>query len=234
MIAIDHGEVFWPIIMPPVVSSFRSKIADLNDDRRTIASHIHDLTTTLDAATSIEAVKGEMQRFEEKLRELEFLCQVQASEDDAVFAQQFLSKQQGLVQNLHKDLRYAILKAKQYRNKQTSHELLGDRNMSRSDAPQNGQVKESLRRVKANLESELGRTSAANDVLMKSTQTLINGSNELSGYRSTLSQGAKKISVLERRKRRDFYLMLLGWCIFLSTVLFILYRRIFYVFYRFD
>lgn len=223
--------------MPPVVSSFRAKLTDLNDDRRTIASHIQDLANISDPDVSVDVVKGELQRFEEKLREFEFLCQVQASEEDAVFAQQFLSKQQGLVQSLHKDMRFAILKAKQNRAKQTTNELLGDRKTMRGgDHPtqqqQNGQVNDSLRRVKTNLENELGRTSAANEVLMKSTQTLVNGSHELSTYRGVLNQGAKKISVLERRKKRDFYLMVLGWCIFLLTVLFILYRRIFYVVWR--
>lgn len=224
--------------MPPVVSSFRAKLTDLNDDRRTIASHIQDLANISDPDVSVDVVKGELQRFEEKLREFEFLCQVQASEEDAVFAQQFLSKQQGLVQSLHKDLRFAILKAKQNRAKQTTNELLGDRKTMRGEnhptqQQQNGQVNDSLRRVKTNLENELGRTSAANEVLMKSTQTLVNGSHELSTYRGVLNQGAKKISVLERRKKRDFYLMVLGWCIFLLTVLFILYRRIFYVVWRF-
>jgi len=213
-----------------VVSSFRSRLADLNDERRAIATHVQDLEKAADIAESIEIVKGEFQRFDEKLREL--LYDEQGSDEDAAFSRQFLAKQQGLIQNMQTDLRWIILKSKQARAKQNSGELLGDRSDKKKSKTlnQGTELTESLRRIKANLETENDRVYDTNEFLKSSTHKLSNSSDELYKYEQAVISGRKKITVLERRKKRDFHLMILGWCIFILTVLYILYRRIFYLF----
>ena len=87
-------------------------------------------------------------------------------------------------------------------------------------------VAEALLQTKTQMRSEVGRFSQAGVMLEESSSTIGGVFNEYLNYRGSIKRASQALGELKRRMETDDLLIWYSFCFFLSSVAFILSRRI--------
>lgn len=171
--------------------------------------------------------------------ELDLLAQQLPTEDEVESAQAMLKSWKEQYQSLHVALKNANLRAKSNIQKAAQEEralLLGGGEEStirrHNLQTKTGMVSaaesvtESLRRTRQIMVQEVERSENTLVTFEESTSVLRKAESEYKGHRSLLSSTRKLLSTMSRQDVMDRLIMVIGFLIFLSAVLYVVSKRV--------